>query len=469
MQPLALTLSRIQFAATISFHIIFPAFTIGLAAWLALLEAMSLATQNPTYRRVFDFWLKVFGVAFGMGVVSGVVMAFQFGTNWSVLSRASGPIQGPLLAYESFTAFALEASFFGMMLFGRNRVPKWLYLVACMLVTLGTTLSAFWILVNNSWMQHPVGFRIENGLYVPTDWAAIIFNSVVWVRFPHMLIGAYLTTAFCVAAVGARYLLQGRYKSEGAVMLRMGLGLAAVLIPVQIFFGHLAGEYVHDLQPVKFAAIEGRWSDEQPAAEVVIALPDEATESNRFEWKIPVLGSLIGSSSLTAKEIGLKDFPRSDRPPVLIPFFAFRVMVGCGMLMLLLAWVGSYVARKKKLHERRWLLVPVAWSFPLGFIAVLTGWFTAEVGRQPWTIWGVLRTADAVTPHLSGQFAALSLAAYVAIYGFIFCCGVFYIYRIVRKGPDARPVVAYWGGHAIAKTFREDSDLAAETNAVRHE
>ncbi|TCG02912.1 cytochrome ubiquinol oxidase subunit I, partial [Paraburkholderia steynii] len=265
MEPLALVLSRIQFAATVSFHIIFPAFTIGLAAWLALLEAMSLATQNPTYRRVFDFWLKVFGVAFGMGVVSGVVMAFQFGTNWSVLSRASGPIQGPLLAYESFTAFALEASFFGMMLFGRNRVPKWLYLVACILVALGTTLSAFWILINNSWMQHPVGFRIENGLFVPTDWPAIIFNSVVWVRFPHMLLGAYLTTAFCVAAVGARYLLQGRNKTDAIVMLRMGLGLASVLIPLQIFFGHLAGDYIHDLQPVKFAAIEGRWADEQPA------------------------------------------------------------------------------------------------------------------------------------------------------------------------------------------------------------
>jgi cytochrome d ubiquinol oxidase subunit I len=467
MQSLALTLSRIQFAATISFHIIFPAFTIGLAAWLALLEAMSLATQNPTYRRVFDFWLKVFGVAFGMGVVSGVVMAFQFGTNWSVLSRASGPIQGPLLAYESFTAFALEASFFGVMLFGRNRVSKWLYLVACLLVAAGTTLSAFWILVNNSWMQHPVGFRIDHGLYVPTDWAAIIFNRVVWVRFPHMLLGAYLTTAFCVAAAGARYLLQGRCKTDATVMLRMGLGLAAILVPLQILFGHLAGDYIHDLQPTKFAAVEGRWSDEQPAAEVVFAIPDEKTESNRFEWKIPVLGSIIGSSSLTSQEVGLKDFPRADRPPVLVPFFAFRIMVGCAMLMLLLAWVGSYVARQKKLHERRWLLVPLAWSFPLGFIAVLTGWFTAEVGRQPWTVWGVLRTADALTPHLSGQFVAVSLAAYVAVYAFIFCCGIFYIYRIVRNGPDTGPVVAHWGGHAIAQTFRPGNDLTNERLAVR--
>ncbi|TCG02935.1 hypothetical protein BZM27_52165, partial [Paraburkholderia steynii] len=218
---------------------------------------------------------------------------------------------------------------------------------------------------------------------------------------------------------------------------------------------------------VKFAAIEGRWADEQPATEVLIAIPDAATESNRFEWKIPVLGSIIGSSSLTAKEVGLKDFPRADRPPVLIPFLAFRIMVGCGLLMLLLAWVGSYVAGEKKLHGRRWLLVPVAWSFPLGFIAVLTGWFTAEVGRQPWTVWGVLRTADALTPHLSGQFAALSLAAYVATYAFIFCCGVFYIYRIVRDGPDASPVVTYWGGHAIAQTFQPGSHLGSEPLAVR--
>lgn len=465
--PSALLLSRIQFAATISFHIIFPAFTIGLAAWLALLEAMSLATQNPTYRRVFDFWLKVFGVAFGMGVVSGVVMAFQFGTNWSVLSRASGPIQGPLLAYESFTAFALEASFFGVMLFGRNRVPKWLYLVGCILVALGTTLSAFWIIVNNSWMQHPVGFTIDRTLYVPTDWAKIIFNPVVWVRFPHMLLGAYLTTAFCVAGVGARYLLQGRYKADATVMLRMGLGLAAALVPLQMLFGHLTGDYVHDLQPVKFAVIEGRWTDEQPGAEVLFAVPDEVTESNRFEWRIPVLGSVIASSSLISKEVGIKDFPRADRPPVLIPFFAFRVMVGCGMLMLLLAWVGSYVARQKKLHARRWLLIPVAWSFPLGFIAVLTGWFTAEVGRQPWAVWGVLRTADALTPHLSGQFTAISLAAYVAIYAFIFCCGVFYIYRIVRDGPDASPEVARWGGHAIAQRLRKDSNLVVQRPAAR--
>ncbi|MBP0594097.1 cytochrome ubiquinol oxidase subunit I [Paraburkholderia sp. LEh10] len=461
-----LFLSRLQFAATISFHIIFPAFTIGLAAWLAVLEAMSLATGNPVYRRVFDFWLKIFGVAFGMGVVSGMVMAFQLGTNWSELSRASGPIQGPLLSYEAFTAFALEAAFFGVVLFGRSRVRAWFYLLSCILVAVGTTLSAFWILVNNSWMQHPVGFVIQNGVFVPTDWPAIIFNSVVWVRFPHMLLAAYLTTAFCVAAVGARYLLQGRDRAEATVMFRMALGLAAVLIPLQIFFGHLTGDYVHDYQPAKFAAIEGRWVDEQPAAEVIFAVPDSDGERNRFEWKVPVLGSLIGSGTLDSKEIGLKDFARADRPPVAIPFFAFRVMAGCGMLMLLLAWLGTYCARSRKLNEQRWLLWPVAWSFPLGFIAVLTGWFTAEVGRQPWTVWGVMRTADALTPGLSSHFAAATLALYVAVYGFIFCFGIYYILKIVNRGVMTGKVVAFWNGNAIHQTFNPDPRFAAQRKAA---
>lgn len=458
----ALFLSRLQFAATISFHIIFPAFTIGLAAWLAVLEAMSLATGNPVYRRVFDFWLKIFGVAFGMGVVSGMVMGFQLGTNWSELSRASGPIQGPLLAYEAFTAFALEAAFFGVMLFGRGRVRAWFYLLACILVAVGTTLSAFWILVNNSWMQHPVGFVVHNGVFVPTDWPAIIFNGVVWVRFPHMLLAAYLTTAFCVAAVGARYLLQGRDRAEATVMFRMGLGLAAVLVPLQIFFGHLTGDYVHDYQPAKFAAIEGRWVDEQPAAEVIFAVPDSESGHNRFEWKVPVLGSLVGSGTLDSKEIGLSDFPRADRPPVLIPFFAFRVMVGCGMLMLMLAWLGTYFARRRKLNEQRWLLWPVAWSFPLGFVAVLTGWFTAEVGRQPWTVWGVMRTVSAVTPSLSTPFVTATLTLYVVAYAFIFCFGLYYMLKIVNRGVMTDKIIGSWNGNVIAETFVPDPRFVAQ-------
>src|ERR1700760_3371753 len=316
MDVMALPLSRIQFAFTISFHIIFPSFTIGLAAWLTILEGLRLATGRPAYRLVFEFWLKIFGVAFGLGVVSGIVMAFEIGTNWSELSRMSGPIQGPLLAYEAFTAFALEAGFFGVLLFGRHRVAPWFYLFSTAMVALGTTFSAFWIMVNNSWMQVPVGYVVENGMFVPNDWAKVIFSPVVWVRFPHMLLASFLTGAMCVAATGAWYLLRRTFQAEAQIMLRMGLYLAAVLVPVQIFFGHLTGDYVHDYQPVKFAAIEARWHDEQPASEVLIALPNEHAEANRYAISLPYLGSVIASMSFRSKEVGLSDFPLQDWPPV---------------------------------------------------------------------------------------------------------------------------------------------------------
>jgi cytochrome d ubiquinol oxidase subunit I len=435
MDMTALLLSRIQFAFTITFHIIFPSFTIGLAAWLTVLEALRLATGRPVYRVIFDFWLKIFGVAFGLGVVSGIVMAFQFGTNWSVLSKMSGPIQGPLLMYETFTAFMLEASFFGVLIFGRSRVPPWFYLFSTAMVALGTTFSAFWIMVNNSWMQVPTGYVVENGMYVPNDWTRIIFNSVVWSRFPHMLLASYLTGAFCVAATGAWYVLRKEYHAESRIMLRMGLGLAAVLIPIQLFFGHLCGDYVHKYQPAKFAAIEGRWHDEQPAGEVLIALPDETAETNRYEVKIPVLGSVIGSLSLDSKEVGLTSFPPQDRPPVAIPFFGFRVMVGCGLVMLGLAWLGTYLSFKHRLERNRLLLWLTFLSFPLPFIAIITGWFTAEVGRQPWVVYGVLRTADAMTPFLTPRAATISLVIFCAVYAFIFLFGTFYIYRLIRTGP----------------------------------
>ena len=434
----ALLLSRLQFAFTVSFHIIFPSFTIGLAAWLTVLESLYLATGRPAYRTVFEFWLKIFGVAFGLGVVSGVVMAFQFGSNWSELARMSGPIQGPLLSYEGFTAFALEASFFGVLLFGRHRVRPWFYLLSTAMVALGTTLSAFWIMVNNSWMQVPVGYAVENGAFVSNDWATIIFSPIVWVRFPHMLLASYLTGAFCVAATGAWYLLRGVFAAEAHIMLRMGLYMAAVLMPLQLFFGHLTGDYVHDYQPAKFAAIEGRWHDEQPANEVLVAIPDPASETNRYAISIPILGSLIGNMSFNSKEVGLTDFPVEDRPPVLIPFFAFRVMVGCGLAMLLIAWRGSYLAHHGRLERNRPLLWATFLCFPLPFIAILTGWFTAEVGRQPWTVYGVLRTAQAMTPFLTTRAAAISLLVFCVIYSFIFGFGVFYIYQLLRAGPVRR-------------------------------
>ncbi len=436
MDPTALLLSRLQFAFTVSFHIIFPSFTIGLAAWLTVLEALHLWTGRPAYRLVFEFWLKIFGVAFGLGVVSGIVMAFQFGSNWSVLARMSGPIQGPLLAYETFTAFALEASFFGVLLFGRSRVRPWFYLFSTAMVALGTTLSAFWILVNNSWMQVPVGYVVRNGQFVPDNWAAILFSPVLWARFPHMLFASYLTGAFCDAATGAWYLLRRVFTAEARIMLHMGLGLAAVLVPIQLIFGHLCGEYVDHHQPSKMAAIEARWHNQQPASEVLFAWPDTAKRRNLFAITLPPpFGSLIDSDSISAAEVGLDSIPPQNWPPVLIPFFTFRIMVACGVAMLLIAWIGTWLGRKHRLEQSRLMLWETFLGFPLPYIAILTGWYTAEVGRQPWTIYGVLRTADAMTPFLTAPAALVSLLVFCAVYAFIFIFGVFYIYKLLRAGP----------------------------------
>jgi cytochrome d ubiquinol oxidase subunit I len=438
-----LMLSRIQFGFAISFHIIFPAFTIGLAAWLAYLEGCGLATGKDIYRRLSEFWLKIFAVAFGLGVVSGIVMAFQFGTNWSELSRRTGAIQGPLLAYESFTAFALEAAFFGVLLFGRKRTLPWAYFLATIMVALGTGLSSFWIMVNNTWMQWPTGYALgADGVFTPTNWEAIIFNRVVWVRFPHMVLAAFVTSAFCIAATGSWYMLRGVFVSEGRAMTTMALRLAAVLVPIQLLFGHLVGDYVHDLQPAKFAAVEGRWNNEQPASEILLGWPDEGGEQTRYAISIPYLGSLIGSMSLDAKEIGIKSFPADLRPPVLIPFFAFRIMVGCGLLMLAIAWLGSWLSLSARLLQSRLFLWATFLSFPLGFLATLTGWFTAEVGRQPWVVYGQLRTADAATPFLTSPEVASSLVVFASVYLLIFGFGVVYIYRLLRAGPFPPPNLA---------------------------
>jgi cytochrome d ubiquinol oxidase subunit I len=433
------SISRLQFAFTVSFHIIFPAFTIGLAAWLATLEGLSLVTGRPVYRRLFDFWLKVFAVAFGLGVVSGLVMAFQFGTNWSELSTRAGPIQGPLLAYESFTAFLLEATFFGVLLFGRERVPRWAYFLSTLMVALGTTFSAFWIMANNTWMQVPVGYELVDGSFVPKDWAEILLDPVLWVRFPHMLLGAYLTTAFCVAATGAWYLLRGRHLAEARVMLAMGLGIAAVLTPIQIGYGHLNGEYTAEHQPSKFTTIEGRWQTEQPARLILLAWPDLAEERNRFEIALPYLGSFVDQGNFSAEEPGIVTVPPEDRPPFLVPFYAFRVMVGLGVVMLALSWGGVWLMSRGRLRDPstrpRWFLWATFLAWPSGFVAVLTGWLTAEVGRQPWVIFGAMHTADAVTPSLSSSAALTSLSAYVLVYTLIFSAGTLYLYRLLREGP----------------------------------
>ncbi|MEA3411129.1 MAG: cytochrome ubiquinol oxidase subunit I [Pseudomonadota bacterium] len=430
-----LLLSRIQFGLNISFHIIFPSFTIGLAAWLATLEGLSLFTGRPVYRQLFDFWIKVFMLSFAMGVVTGIIMAVQFGTNWSVLAERAGAIQGPLLGYEAYTAFLLEATFVGVMLFGRGRVPPWLYFLSCCLVALGTTFSAFWIMANNSWMQVPVGHEIVDGRFVATDWAEVVLGEVMRVRFPHMLLGAYLTTAFCVAATGAWHTLRGVQPQAANRMLGMSLTLAAILTPVQLLYGHWNGEYVLNHQPAKFAAIEARWQSQQPASEVLIALPDSSQERNRFSIEIPGLGSYIASGNWTSRETGLDAFPAEDRPPVLIPFFAFRIMVGMGLIMLFLSWTGVWLKIRRRLTTTRWFLHATVFGFPAGFVAILCGWFTAEVGRQPWVVYGLLRTADAVTPSLEGPEVLASLLIYAVVYSIIAGGGFVYIYRLLRDGP----------------------------------
>lgn len=443
-----LILSRIQFAFVVSFHIIFPSFTIGLASWLAVLEGMSLATGNPVYRRVFDFWLKVFALSFAMGVVSGIVMAFQFGTNWAALSARTGPIQGPLLGYEAFTAFLLEASFFGVMLLGRDRTPRWFYFLSCCMVALGTLSSSYWILCNNSWMQVPLGHKIVDGKIIPDDWRQILYGPAQIVRWPHMVLGAYLTTSMCVAAAGAWLRLRQRAWAEAHVMLGWGLSLAAVLIPLQIVFGHWVGDVVHDYQPAKFAAIEARWHDEQPAAEVIWGWPDEKTATNLYAWTVPNLGSFIASGRWDSKEVGLLSFPPEDRPPVVVPFWTFRLMVGMALLILGVSWFGVLLRWMGRIEDDRWFLWLTLFSFPSGFVAVLAGWFTAEVGRQPWTVYGLLRTSESLTPSLGTPEVVVSLIGYILVYGLIYSFGVLYFYRLFRDAfTHKNPAAAGYGFH----------------------
>jgi cytochrome d ubiquinol oxidase subunit I len=464
-----LILSRIQFGFVISFHIIFPAFTIGLAAWLATIEGARLATGNALYRRVFDFWLPIFAVSFGMGVVTGIVMAFQFGTNWGVLAVKTGPIQGPLLGYEAFTAFMLEASFFGVMLLGRDRVSPRFYFLSCCMVSLGTMFSSFWILANNSWMQVPLGHTIANGTIIPADWMQIVLGPVQMVRWPHMLLAAFLTSAMCVAATGAWYLLRGVHRDEARVMLHWGLALVAVVIPIQLFFGHLTGEYVLKHQPAKFAAIEARWKNEQPAKEVLFAIPDETNERNLLAITVPRLGSFIASGNFTAAEVGLESFPREDRPPVLIPFFAFRLMVGMGLIMLAVSWLGNLLRWRGKLESSRWFLWSTFLSFPTGFVAILTGWYTAEVGRQPWVVYGLLRTRDAITPALTTNDVLSSLIVYIVVYWLFVSFGIYYIYKLLRDGPrgEAKEIANVTASRPLAIAARTETAADAHAGSKR--
>lgn len=427
-------LARIQFAFTVSFHILFPAFTIGLAGFIATLEVMHTRTGRPHYERLSRMWTKVFAVSFAMGVVSGIVLSYQFGTNWSRFSVVVGNTIGPLIGYEVLTAFFLEATFLGVLLFGRDRVPRWLHTTAAILVAVGTALSAFWILAANSWMHTPTGHEVRDGIAYPVSWFHIIFNPSFPYRLAHMLNAAYLTTSLVVAAVGARYLLAGRHLDEARTMMRMGIGMVAILAPLQVVIGDLHGLNTAKHQPAKIAAMEAHWDGSRPADFHIFAWPDREAERNHFEISIPRAASLIITHDPDGLIPGLKDFPRDERPPVAPVFFAFRAMLACGGIMLATGLIGAWLWWRGRMFDTRWFLKAVSPQWPLGFIAILTGWMVTEIGRQPWLAHGILRTADAISPVSAGSLV-VSLAAFIVVYTLVFGMGILYVRRLLAKGP----------------------------------
>ena len=431
-------LSRIQFGFVMSFHILFPAFTIGLASWLVFLEALWLRKRSDMLRDLYFFWMKVFAGSFGLGVVSGIVMSFQFGTNWAGLSTVAGNVLGPLLSYEVMTAFFLEASFLGVMLFGWNRVGHRTHFLATCMVALGTLVSSFWILAANSWMQTPQGYTLVDGVIEASDWWAAIFNPSFPTRLVHMVLACFLSTALVIGGVSAVYLLAGRWQDKARLMLRCALVFVAIVIPLQIIAGDLSGLVVREYQPAKLAAIEARWTTAHNVPLTLFAWPDESAERNVAAVDVPHLGSLILTHSWSGEVKGLKDFPRADRPPVAAPFFGFRVMVGLGLLMLALAAAGLWLWWRGRVYASRWYLHCWVAMMPAGFVALLTGWYTAEIGRQPWVVYGVLRTADASSAVTAGAVAG-SLVTYSVAYAILFGFGSWYLLKVLRDGPGSAP------------------------------
>lgn len=432
----ALDLARIQFAFTISFHIIFPAITIGLASYLAVLEGLWLKTGEAVYRDLYHFWAKIFAVNFGMGVVSGLVMAYQFGTNWSAFSDFAGSVTGPLLAYEVLTAFFLEAGFLGVMLFGWSRVGPGLHFFSTIMVAVGTLISTFWILASNSWMQTPQGFEIVDGRVIPVDWFAVVFNPSFPYRLAHMATAAFLATAFFVGASAAWHLLRGRDTPAMRKMFSMALWMALLVAPIQAVIGDFHGLNTLEHQPAKIAAIEGHWdnSSGEPTPLILFGWPDMEREETRFKVEVPYLGSLILTHSLDKQVPALKEFAKEDRPNSTIVFWSFRVMVALGMLMILAGVWSLWLRWRGSLYRSRPFLYFCLWMGPSGLIAILAGWFTTEIGRQPWVVYGIMRTADGVSMHSAAQLG-LTLVLFVVVYFAVFGAGISYVMRLVRKGP----------------------------------
>ena len=428
-------LSRLQFAFVIAFHILLPAFTVGLASYIVVLEGMYFWKSDTTYLRLSLFWTKMFAVSFGMGVVSGIVMPFQLGTNWSGLSDIAGNVLAPLLTYEGLIAFFLEAGFLGILLFGRKLVPPWVHLFAAIMVGTGTLFSSFWILSANSWMHTPAGYEIIDGRFFAKDWVQVIFNPSFPYRISHTVTGFFVTTAFVVIAVSAWHLRQKQHVPESQRAMSMGLGLLILLVPLQIFLGDAHGLNTLEYQPAKVAAMEGLWTTQGRAPAVLFAIPDSRTESNLYEIAIPGLASVYLTHDVDGVVKGLKDFSPADRPPVPIVFWAFRVMVGMGMLMLVVVAWGAWLRFRGRLFASPSYLFVCNFMAPAGFIAVIAGWTVTEVGRQPWVVYGLLRTKDAVSPSITGLDVLMSLLLYMAVYAVIFSAGLFYLFRIARAGP----------------------------------
>jgi cytochrome d ubiquinol oxidase subunit I len=451
-------LARIQFAFTISFHIVFPAFTIGLASYLAVVEWRWLSTGQQVYRDIYKFWVKIFAVAFGMGVVSGVVMSYQFGTNWSVFSDRTANVLGPLLGFEVLTAFFLEASFLGIMLFGWGRVSPRMHFFSTCVVAVGTLISAFWILAANSWMQTPQGFEIAaDGRLMPTNWLEVIFNPSFPYRFAHMVIAAYLTTAFVVGGVGGFYLWNKRHIPHARIMLGMATIMAALVAPTQLLVGHMHGENTMHHQPAKVAAMEGNWNHTTNAPLYLFGWPDQKAEETRYGITVPGGASWVLTGDVNGEIPNLKSFAPEDRPPVAWVFWCFRVMVGLGMLMILIGATSALQYFRGRLFDSKWLHGWWMLMMPSGFVALLAGWFVTEIGRQPWTAYGIIRTAESVSPAILGPQVAWSLLAFVIMYTFVFGAGSYYILKLIRIGIPAANDKEQYYKHSIEASVVEAS------------
>ncbi|WP_404474604.1 cytochrome ubiquinol oxidase subunit I [Vreelandella venusta] len=429
-----LVLSRIQFAFVVSFHAIFPVFTIGLASYIALLHGLYFKTKNPAWDRLSLFWTKVFAVVFGMGVVSGIVMSFQFGTNWSNFSQAASNFLGPVLSYEVVTAFFLEAAFLGVLLFGRGKVPQGVHLFAAIMVAIGTFISSFWILSANSWMHTPAGVELIDNRFHVVSWMEAIFNPSFPYRFAHMAMASFLTGGFVVAGVSAWFLLRNRDPEANRRALSMCLWLLLFLAPAQAVVGDYHGLNTLEHQPTKVAAMEGNWETSTNVPLLLFAIPDQEAQTNRFALGIPNLASIILTHSADGEVPGISEASPDEQPPVVIVFWAFRVMVGIGLLMIAVAFAGLILRRKGGIYHNAVFLKALTGMIAMPFVAVLAGWVVTESGRSPWLVYGMMTHAEGVTPSLTGPMALFTLIGYVLVYGVVFYAGIYYLTRVVRNG-----------------------------------